>query len=69
MKVSIESGEHRYLQIGTDNDRIYGATVVNEFEYIETIYDENDQIFKLISRTNKSQAAICSLAFLLDTIR
>ena len=41
-ELSIESGEHRYLQIGTDSDTIYGATVVNEFEYIETIYNKND---------------------------
>ena len=37
-----QSGEHRYLEIGTVNDTIYGATVVNEFEYIETIYNKND---------------------------
>ena len=41
-ELPIESGEHRYLQIGTDSDKIYGATVVNEFEYIETIYNKND---------------------------
>ncbi len=41
-ELPIESGEHRYLEIGTDNDTIYGATVVNEFEYIETIYNKND---------------------------
>lgn len=37
-ELPIESGEHRYLQICTDNDIIYGASVVNELEYIETIY-------------------------------
>ena len=41
-ELPIESGERRYLQIGTDNDTIYGAAVVNEFEYIETIYNKND---------------------------
>ena len=41
-ELPIESGEHRYLQIGMDSDTIYGATVVNEFEYIETIYNKND---------------------------
>ena len=64
-ELPIESGENRYLQIGTDNDTIYGATVVNEFEYIETIYDENDQIHKLISRIIKEPSCMCSLAFLL----
>ena len=41
-ELPIENGESRYLQIGTHNDSIYGATIVNEFEYIETIYDRND---------------------------
>jgi hypothetical protein len=37
-----ENGEHRYLQIGTHNGTIYGAAVVDEFEYIETVHNEND---------------------------
>lgn len=37
-----ENGECRYLQIGTHNGTIYGATVVNAFENIETIYTESD---------------------------
>ena len=41
-ELPIENGESRYLQIGTHNDSIYGAAIVNEFEYIETIYDRND---------------------------
>ncbi len=41
-ELPIESGEHRYLQIEMHNDTIYGAAVVNEFEYLETIYAKND---------------------------
>ena len=41
-ELPIESGEHRYLQISTDDDTIHSATVVNEFEYIETIYNKNE---------------------------
>ena len=33
-----DGGEYSYLQICTNNDTIYGANVVNAFEYIETIY-------------------------------
>jgi hypothetical protein len=38
----IENGEHRYLEIGTRNDIIDYAAVVNEFKYLYTIYDKND---------------------------
>lgn len=36
-----EGNEQRYLQLLIDNDEICNATVVNTFEYIETIYDNN----------------------------
>ena len=39
-ELPIEGSEHRYLQISTDNNTIYSATVVDEFEYIETIYKD-----------------------------
>lgn len=38
----IENGEHRYLEMGTRNDIIDYAAVVNEFKYLYTIYDKND---------------------------
>ena len=41
-ELPLENGANRYLQIGTDNDTIYGATVVDEFECIETIYNNNN---------------------------
>ena len=41
-ELPIEGGKHRYLQIGMHNDEIFSAAVVNEFEHIETIYDEKD---------------------------
>ena len=40
-ELPIENGECRYIQIGTDNETIYSATIVNAFEYIETIYRKN----------------------------
>ena len=41
-ELPVENGEYRYLQIGTDNDRIYNAAVVNALEYIETVYNKGD---------------------------
>jgi hypothetical protein len=39
-ELATESGEARYLQISEYKNTIVYACVVNEFEYIETVYDE-----------------------------
>jgi hypothetical protein len=39
-ELATESGEARYLQISEYENTIVYACVVNEFEYIETVYDE-----------------------------
>ena len=41
-ELPMENAKPRYLQIGTVNDTIYSATIENDFEYIETVYNENN---------------------------
>lgn len=37
-----ENGRPRYLEIGAAGDEIYSADIVDDLEYIETIYDNED---------------------------
>ncbi len=34
------NGKFRYLELGTTNDEIYCARIVDDFSYIETVFDE-----------------------------
>ncbi len=35
-----ENGKHRYLELGTTDDEIYRACIVDDFSYIETVFNE-----------------------------